>query len=368
MLSIAFTVKGEGVDDRAKNTATRFGWLAWLARLAWPARASTAKAPTVGPVLLAAAVTLCWAATALSGEGAPVDGAERATMLDLFFYGLYINVINGALLFIATFFFCRTLLLTRSGRTVPAGLLKQVLDDLASGDVESSLTRTERHPSLLARTIHPGLKLHDHPAERIHTAMEGAGRRAVGGVRQGISYLSNIGALAPMLGLLGTVLGLTEAFHVIAASATGGSKAMEMAASIGRALSTTAVGMMVSIPCMAAYYWSLSRLGRIGDDVEIAAEEVLAALVELKGGARFASATTSEGPATVATTLVGADREPVAPSLPPASAASAAPSAAQAAQAAGTVRPGVTVGGGEGERAVDPRRHAAPASADQRVD
>lgn len=215
-------------------------------------------------------------------------GAEGAvTFLELLAFGKEVNLVLGFLLFLAVFLVFRIMLLTRRALTVPPDLLRGVLDDLASGDVEAAQRRAETRPSILAFTILPGLRVHDHPAERIHIAMEGAGRRAIGSIRQQVTYLANVGVLSPMLGLLGTVLGLTKAFHVIGQDATEATRTSLMTASIGEAMGTTAVGLVVGIAAMAAHYLCQSRLARVGDEVEIAAEDVHAALAELRqaGGA-----------------------------------------------------------------------------------
>ena len=124
--------------------------------------------------------------------------------------------------------------------------------------------------------------IRDSPLERIHQALESSGRRAMGALRQEVTYLANIGVIAPMLGLLGTVLGLMDTFIVLAAQESEGAKAMMLGESIGKAIVTTVVGLFVAIPAMAAYYLLISRVNRIGDEMEIAVEEVAQALAEMK--------------------------------------------------------------------------------------
>jgi biopolymer transport protein ExbB len=204
------------------------------------------------------------------------------TFLEILSYGIEINLILGLLAFIALFLVFHVLLSSRPKHTVPELLLGQILDDIASGDIEAAQNRTVTNKSVLARTVYPGLKLHDHPIERIHQSMEGAGRRAIGSLRQEVNYLANIGVLSPMLGLLGTVLGLMKAFKVMASELQEGSKSIMMGGAVGEAMGTTAAGLIVGIPAMLLYYLCMSRVARIGDEVEIAAEEIAAALAESK--------------------------------------------------------------------------------------
>ena len=215
------------------------------------------------------------------------DLSEGTTFLDMLVWGYacspLITVIFAVLAFLALFLCFHLLLSTRSSLVVPGPLLRHLLDDVASRDFEAAQRRAEESPALFARAILPGLKLHDHPVERIHQAVEGSGRRVIGGLRQEATYLANIGVLSPMLGLLGTVLGLMRAFQVMGAEEIEqGSKTLMMSSAIGQAMSTTAMGLLVGIPVMGVYYLCLSRVGRISDEVEIASEEVVAAIGEMK--------------------------------------------------------------------------------------
>lgn len=211
---------------------------------------------------------------------------RSATLLDMFMLGLSLSpVITGifvVLAFAALFLVFYILLSTRKCVMVPQSLFLLILRDISLGDVGAAQDRSAADSSLLARVVLPGLKLHDHPIERVQQAMEGAGRRVIGVLRQQAAYLAHIGVIAPMLGLLGTVLGLMRAFNVMGEEVREGSKAIMMNSAIGQAMTTTAIGLMVGIPAMGLYYLCLSRVGRISDDLEIAAEEVTAALGQIK--------------------------------------------------------------------------------------
>lgn len=228
---------------------------------------------------------LVWAlqftAFAAAGE-MTASGGQDITFLDILSYGVEINVILCVLLFIALFLVFHFLLATRRRHTVPGEILRAVLDDINNGDFEHAIQRAQDNPSLLAETVVPGLKLHHHTLERITAAMEGAGRRALGSFRQEVNYLAHIGTLSPMLGLLGTVMGLTKAFNAMGSDNTEGLRAALMTGYIGEAMGTTAVGLIVGIPAMAAYFLCLSRLNRIGDELEAASENVAAAAAETK--------------------------------------------------------------------------------------
>lgn len=221
---------------------------------------------------------LLFPAAAMAGEKYTTE--YSVTFLKILSFGMEINIILAVLLFAAAFIFVHSFLVTRRRTVMPFDLVRSVKDMVAGGDIEGGLNALVENDNVFSKMIVPGLKLHSHTHERISAAMEAAGRRALGGLRQEVTYLANIGTLAPMLGLLGTVLGLTKAFNAMGADGSEGMRSTLMTGYIGEAMGTTAVGLIVGIPAMAAYFVCLSRIGRLGDDLEAAAEEISAAVTE----------------------------------------------------------------------------------------
>ncbi|GHT05968.1 hypothetical protein FACS1894139_10770 [Planctomycetales bacterium] len=203
---------------------------------------------------------------------------NEVTLLQVLSYGWQINAVLGVLLFAALFLIAHILLGTRRQRIAPESLSRRLLDDLANHDADAAQCHAEASSSALGALALAGLRARRETFDRVTAAMESAGRRALAPVRQEINYLAHIGTLSPMLGLLGTVLGLTKAFNAMGAEATEGLRSAMMTACIGEALGTTVVGLLVGIPAMAAYYLCLSRYSRLGDELEAAAETFAAAL------------------------------------------------------------------------------------------
>lgn len=113
-----------------------------------------------------------------------------------------------------------------------------------------------------------------------------------------LKIIEVIAALAPLLGLLGTVLGMMEAFSTMAA-AEGRASASQLSGGIYQALTTTAAGLVVAIPFAALAAWIEFRLRRIHATVNTVLVEVLAvAPPSLAGAALHAEAPLSETPAT----------------------------------------------------------------------
>ena len=178
--------------------------------------------------------------------------------------------------------------LTR-GKIVPPALV-QKLDEL----VRTNEHRAERyqavcdqHPSPLARVVRAGLLRAGRPLPEIEKALEDAVTREMAELRARVRPLSVAANVAPMVGLLGTVVGMLEAFRV--ASQAGLGKAELLAEGIYLALETTVAGLLIAIPAMlcASYFSSRGErfMREMGDHLSDALP-VLAQVGERGGSQR----------------------------------------------------------------------------------
>jgi len=138
---------------------------------------------------------------------------------------------------------------------------RKVLDSVRSGGPSEGLALCERESRPLSRVLGSGLRRLDVPDLERTKAVEDAGSREVKRLSGNLRPLVVIGMLAPLLGLLGTVWGMIEAFSQIA-TADGLGKPELLAGGISQALITTAAGLCVAIPTQAAYYWLRGRIDR----------------------------------------------------------------------------------------------------------
>lgn len=109
---------------------------------------------------------------------------------------------------------------------------------------------------------------------------ESEGSRQSGILTGRVSYLSDIGNVAPMLGLLGTVLGMIQAFLELS-QGNEGVKQMQLSSGISTALITTAAGLIIAIPTMLAYAFFRTRTQRYIGELEAASSHLVALLQTL---------------------------------------------------------------------------------------
>jgi biopolymer transport protein ExbB/TolQ len=109
---------------------------------------------------------------------------------------------------------------------------------------------------------------------------EAEGARIAREANAAVDWLADVAAIAPLVGLLGTVLGMFKAFGGIASDVAAGAKPVVLAQGVSQAIVTTILGLAVAIPSLVAYAVMRRRAAKRISELEAAAEEVLA------GGAR----------------------------------------------------------------------------------
>ncbi|MGL4943315.1 MAG: MotA/TolQ/ExbB proton channel family protein [Thermoguttaceae bacterium] len=136
---------------------------------------------------------------------------------------------------------------------------------------------TQEDDSYLARILAAGLSQGKSGYDAALKAMQDVGEEETMRHEQRLNYLAVIASVAPMLGLLGTVVGMVRSFQVIAVSATA-PQAGKLAEGISTALITTEIGLIIAIPCIIAYEIFKGHLARIVLEASIVSENVFARL------------------------------------------------------------------------------------------
>lgn len=129
------------------------------------------------------------------------------------------------------------------------------------------------------RVVHAAIIRHSAPRTELKQIVEEAGQLEVPRLERRLGMLAALAFLTPLLGLLGTVAGLIEAFQKMSAT-SGLASSAEIGSGIYQALITTAAGIAVCIPCALAYAYLSARANAVIHDMERAGIEVVNLLVE----------------------------------------------------------------------------------------
>jgi biopolymer transport protein ExbB len=151
----------------------------------------------------------------------------------------------------AVYFAVDCAITVRPIRIMPDILVENVTEAMVEGDVIKALECCENEPGPLANVLSAGFSHVEEGFDVIEEAIASASDLETEQIMQKLTWLSVVGNLSPMLGLLGTVQGMIAAF----ANLAGGAPDVGMLAlDISQALFTTAGGLTISIPCVAFYY------------------------------------------------------------------------------------------------------------------
>jgi len=203
---------------------------------------------------------------------ARIPQAEELTLMVMIEQGGVILWVIMALGFVAVAWSVFLLATVTTRREVPANLAKRAQAQVRAGDIRGAYQMCVERDELLANVLRAGLKMAGHDRYVIQEAMESEGERGATALWQRISYLHNIAMIAPLLGLLGTVWGMMQAFSAIAFDSAQ-VKGLAMAYSVSMAMITTAGGLVLAIPALGVYYFLRGRVIKIIASVEAQASE-----------------------------------------------------------------------------------------------
>ncbi len=175
----------------------------------------------------------------------------------------------------------------KTARVAPPQLLSEALAVSAKGLPAPDVVQQLAQNSTLGEVLASGLRaLHAHPSaseEELRAAVEGAGRAAAHELEKYLSALATIASAAPLLGLLGTVIGMIEIFGSQGSGqAAGGGDPAQLAHGISIALYNTAFGLIVAIPALIFWRYFRARVDEHLLTLELSAEQFVHHLMRLR--------------------------------------------------------------------------------------
>jgi len=212
-------------------------------------------------------------------EATPVaDKAPIPTknLLDVIREGGALMYPIGVCSFILLVFVFERSISLRRGRVIPRPFVKRFLHQLEEKqlDREEALALCEHNRSPVAEVFGAAVKKWGRPSVEVEQAVIDSGERVTNGLRRYLRLFSGISTISPLLGLLGTVLGMIRAFNEIATADAMGRPEL-LAAGISQALLTTAAGLTIAIPAFIAYLFFVSRVDRLIIEIDGLAQQVV---------------------------------------------------------------------------------------------
>ncbi len=224
--------------------------------------------------------------------GAQSETSQPPTILRMLFggnaLGIAVVLLILGLSIVSLFFIVENLIRISAKKLMPDKVLAELEALIVHGNVTRAieLCRIKANYAMATEIILAGLQRFESSEfgyAEYRSAVEEAGEDQTGRLYRRIEVLNVIGAIAPMLGLTGTVIGMIEAFTTIA-SLEGMARPQELAGGIGQALITTLLGLLVAIPTMVAYSYFRNRIDSIVAEAGKRIEQVMMPLGRKRKG------------------------------------------------------------------------------------
>jgi biopolymer transport protein ExbB len=167
--------------------------------------------------------------------------------------------------------------IARAARINHGKLMRDVLQRVAKGDVGSAADLCRKVKGPVATVAHAILSRHDVDEERLQNAADGAATIVLPPLSRRLPYLNTLANVATLLGLLGTIFGLTTAFSAVSA-ADPAQRSAFLAVGISQALNTTAFGLIVAVPTLILHSFLVSKVENIVENIDEASVRVIDAI------------------------------------------------------------------------------------------
>jgi len=213
------------------------------------------------------------------------DGELRLDLHDVLASGGVLIYVLGAMSVAALSLILYFALTLSARRVTPAAFLRDMevlLQQGRYGEIRAACAKN-RSPvaAILLTAVTYAERAGEPDPDLLRQVVEGEGIRQAGRLQSQITYLMDIGVIAPMVGLLGTVMGMLTSFGAVALDIHK-ARPMVLAAGVSQALVTTAAGLIVAIPAMMFYSIFRGRLHKLTGAMELAATNIVTHLAHRK--------------------------------------------------------------------------------------
>lgn len=192
---------------------------------------------------------------------------EKVNLWTLVTDGGYIMIPLALLLLITIYLFCERYIVIRKNLKQDPSFMSNLRVYLDRGDLQSAENLCRNTNTPYGRMILKGVQRIGRPMAEVNSAMENAGNLEVANLGRGMTWLSTTAAGAPMLGFLGTVIGMIEAFFQLAKAGAQNNISL-LSGGIYQALVTTVAGLIVGIIALFAYNFLLARINKATNQIE----------------------------------------------------------------------------------------------------
>ena len=182
--------------------------------------------------------------------------------------GGWIMIVLALMLAFALYLFIERLVVLVKATKEDKTFMNRIRDYIKEGKIDSAIKLCRREDTPSAHMIEKGITRIGRPMQDVQVAIENVGNLEVSKLEKGLVLMATIAAGAPMLGFLGTVLGMIQTFYNMAQNASGVIEIAALSDGMYQAMVTTVGGLIVGILAMFAYNLLVSRIDRVVRQLE----------------------------------------------------------------------------------------------------
>ena len=196
-----------------------------------------------------------------------VEAANEMNLWDMATKGGWIMIVLALLAVLCVYIFFERLVVIRKASKVDPVFMDRIHDYVKNDELKSAINYCRITNTPAANMIEKGLERIDRPAAEVQATLENAGNLEVAKLEKGLPIMATISSGAPMIGFLGTVLGMVRAFWEMA-NAGNNIDITLLSSGIYEAMITTVGGLIVGIVAMFAYNYLVSRVNDVANVLE----------------------------------------------------------------------------------------------------
>lgn len=193
---------------------------------------------------------------------------ESMNLWSMAMYGGWIMILLAVLLAVALYIFIERLVVLRTATKEDQSFMARIRDYIHDGKIDSAINLCQQTNTPSSRMVEKGISRIGRPMQDVQVAIENVGNLEVSQLEKGLVIMATIAAGAPMLGFLGTVLGMVQTFYNMAQNASGVIEMSALSTGMYQAMVTTIGGLIVGIIAMFAYNYLVYRIDRVVRQLE----------------------------------------------------------------------------------------------------
>lgn len=207
------------------------------------------------------------------------DGTARESFIDLAIKGGWVMIPIVLLSFVAVYIFFERWFAIKKAANIDQNFMNRIKDYIMDGKVDAAKTLCQSTDNPVAAMIEKGISRIGRPLNDVNAAIENVGRLEVYKLERGLPTLASVSGGAPMIGFLGTVIGMVQAFHQMS-TAGNNINVGELSGGIYTALITTVAGLIVGIIAFFAYNTLVAKVDKVINTMEASSTEFIDLLNE----------------------------------------------------------------------------------------